>query len=82
MKHERRPELADLHRRWIKHPLMQDRVAVSPREASGGAELAWYRGHQAGVHDVYKKIRKNYPKAAKALLAAFQMNPDGTLGLR
>lgn len=40
-------------------------------------DLAWYRGHQAGIYDAYLTLRKQYPHAAKALIDAFDMNAEG-----
>ncbi len=47
---------------------------------SGAPELAWLRGHQAGIYDAYKLLRRKYPDAALSLLTQFSMNPNGTIG--
>jgi hypothetical protein len=47
---------------------------------SGVPELAWLRGHHAGLFDAYKAIAKQFPEAANALNRKFAINSDGTLG--
>lgn len=42
--------------------------------------LAWYRGHHAGVYDAALTIQRRYPRVAAALLRAFGMNNDGSIG--
>ncbi len=38
----------DIREQFIKHPLLQSKVRVSPSEAAGAAELAFLRGDQHG----------------------------------
>lgn len=47
---------------------------------SGVPEVAWFRGHHAGVFDAYCALRHAYPGAARALLVKFSMKPDGSIG--
>lgn len=42
--------------------------------------LAWYRGHHAGVYDAALTIKQHYPRVAAALLRAFSMKADGSIG--
>jgi len=52
------------------------------RKLMGGEpHLAWYRGHQAGVHDAVLTIQKRYPGVAKQLREAFEMREDGAIEL-
>jgi hypothetical protein len=60
-------------------PVKPGRHGVNRR--SGEGTLAAYRGHQVGVHDAYKAIRKKYPEAAKYLLQQFRMYPNGDISL-
>lgn len=46
---------------------------------SGAPSLAFMRGHQAGVGDAYKAVRKRFPDAAAAILKKFGMNEDGDI---
>ncbi|KKK99333.1 hypothetical protein LCGC14_2633780, partial [marine sediment metagenome] len=41
--------------------------------------IAWYRGHQAGVHDASLTIEKRYPRVAKQLREAFNMDEEGSI---
>lgn len=52
---------------------IQARKSISPSEAVGSAELAYYRGRDAGIFDAYLTLRQVYPEAANALLKAFNM---------
>jgi len=36
--------------------------------------LAWHRGLQSGVFEVYLFIRRKHPQAARAILDEFKMN--------
>lgn len=71
----------DIRRHYIPHPLMRHKVRTSPSEAAGNATLGWYRGHHGGVYSAYLTLRKQFPKAANALLEAFGMDKTGAMGL-
>lgn len=47
---------------------------------SAGVDLAWYRGHHAGIYDAFLTLKKQHPRIAKHLREAFNMNDDGSLG--
>lgn len=77
-----RENTADLRRRFVHpHPEFQARMKISGSEASGAIELAWYRGHQAGLYDAYLKLRGPYPAAANRILKVFGMSKDGALSI-
>lgn len=69
----------DLRRQFVTHPMLQQRVRFSASTAAGATSLGWYRGHQAGVYDAYRTLKKRYPGAAKALLDAYGMKEDGSM---
>ena len=71
----------DIKRKFIKHPHFQSRVRTSPSQVVGNAEISFYRGRHAGVHDAYLTIKKKYPDAAKALLRAYGMDEEGHIAL-
>lgn len=74
---------ADIRHQFVApDPMFQSRRRFSPSEVNAGVKLAWYRGHQAGVHDAYKAIRRAYPEAARAILEKFDMSRDGSMPLR
>ena len=51
------------------------------RDIPGGG-LAWHRGKHEGIWESYKFLRKNYPKASRALLDKFKMSArDGSIRL-
>ena len=78
-----RKNTADLRHRFVApDERFQSRRKFSASEASGAIELGWYRGHQSGIHDAYKTLRKKFPKAAAVILKAFEMNRDGSVGIR
>jgi hypothetical protein len=68
----------DLQRHFVGHPRTQDKKRFSAGEAAGAIELAWYRGHQSGVYDAYKAIKKLHPETAIEILERFRMNEDGS----
>lgn len=41
-------------------------------------ELAWRRGHQAGIHDAYMTLKQDNPRIAERLRNAFEMQKDGS----
>ncbi len=49
--------------------------------AGGNFELAWRRGHQAGIHDAYLTIRERFPQVAAQLIEAYGMSEDGALSV-
>lgn len=74
--------VGDIKRRFTPaSPHAQGRVRVSPAQVVGNAICAFYRGQQTGVHDAYKTIRKAFPKAAAALLKAYDMDKKGDIEL-
>lgn len=73
---------ADIREQFIsRDPMFQSRRSFSASAAAGGVKLAWYRGHQGGIHDAYLAIRRKYPEAAKAILEEFGMSRDGGFGV-
>ena len=72
--------IGDIQRQFIKHPLTQHKVKVSPSEAAGSAELAWLRGIHVGTHESYLTLKREYPDAAKYLLAENNMDTKGNVG--
>lgn len=73
---------ADIRNQFIaRDPMFQSRRSFSASAAAGGVKLAWYRGHQGGVHDAYLAIRRKHPGAAAAILEEFGMSRDGSLGV-
>lgn len=73
---------ADIRHQFVApDPAFQSRRSFSASAAAGGVKLAWYRGHQAGVHDAYLAIRRAHPEAAKAILEEFGMRRDGSFGI-
>lgn len=73
--------IPDLKRQFVRSPQFQSRVRISGSQAAGATELGWHRGHHSGIHDAYLTLRKAYPKAALALLDAFDMDKDGAISL-
>lgn len=73
--------LADIRRRFITHPLTQHKVKVSPAEAAGSAELAYYRGIQEGEHRAFLLIKERFPRVAKFLLKELGMDENGSIGV-
>jgi hypothetical protein len=47
---------------------------------SGREDLAWYRGHHAGLHDAYLTLKQQYPEAAEQLRLAFGFSKEGSFG--
>lgn len=43
-----------------------------------GKQLAWYRGHHAGIFDAYRTIKTKYQRVAEELRECFGMNKDGS----
>ena len=65
--------------RWPQIPgVPQQLLKPHPKESPG---LAWHRGHQVGVFDAYLTIKDKYPRVAKQLRDAFNMNEDGSITL-
>jgi hypothetical protein len=63
---------------------LQAQIPVRPRAGgqtprSAIPELASLRGHQIGVHDAYKALRRKFPKAAAYLLERFHMTRSGSI---
>ncbi len=52
------------------------------KSSGSDASLAWYRGHQAGIHDAFLTIKKRYPRVAKQLREAFGMEENGSIILK
>lgn len=46
-----------------------------------GKQVAWYRGHQAGVYDAYLTVKTRYPRVAEELRKCFGMDKEGSLHL-
>ncbi len=47
-----------------------------------GSGVAWYRGMQGGVFEVYKFLKKRYPEAAQAILDEWGMNKRGNIVIK
>jgi hypothetical protein len=45
-----------------------------------GKQLAWYRGHHAGIYDSYLTVKTKYPRVAEELRRCFGLNKDGSYG--
>lgn len=74
------PEVRDLIKTHIAHPRLQTYRAVSPRETAGQLNLAFYRGRQVGIHDVYLALVNEHPRIANKILKLFSMNKEGNIG--
>lgn len=46
-----------------------------------GKFVAWSRGHQAGIYDAYRTLKKKYPRVAEEFRKAFGMEKDGSYRL-
>ncbi len=73
--------IANLKSQFISHPLVQHKRRISASMAVGSTEIGWRRGQQTGIYDAYRTLRKEFPKAAKALLNAYGMEKDGSYGM-
>ena len=43
----------------------------------GYEDLAWYRGHHAGLYDAYLTLKKKYPDVAEEFMKAVGFNERG-----
>lgn len=43
-----------------------------------GKQLAWYRGHHAGIYDAYLTVKTKHPRVAEELLRCHDLNKDGS----
>lgn len=72
--------IGNLKRRFVHgNPERQKHVKISPAQATGNIEVAYYRGHSAGVYDAYSTLKKHYPEAAEALRQAYGMDDEGVV---
>lgn len=51
------------------------------RGRNGNSDLSWHRGWQVGVHDAFLTIKERYPRVAKQLREAFNMDENGDVTL-
>ncbi|KKL46733.1 hypothetical protein LCGC14_2342590 [marine sediment metagenome] len=67
------PEIEDIRRQFIRHPLHQSKIGVSASQAAGAAELAYRRGRMQGATDVYRFILKHHPRIAVKIKNEFSV---------
>lgn len=64
------------------HGMIPKKGRQGQRDAGRNAapSLAWYRGHQAGVYDVFLFLVHKHPRIAKQVLQNFGINEEGNMG--
>ena len=53
--------------------------AGEPRGCREVKDVAWYRGHQAGLHDAYETIKQEHPRIAEKFRKCAGFNKDGSI---
>ncbi len=62
----------DIRKQFIKHPLLQSKVRISPSEAVGAAELAYLRGKQHGNEELEARAEKAEAEVERLFKTAWE----------